>query len=215
MLYKDACNMKSNQQNLGTIKCSNLCTEIVEYTSKDEVAVCNLASIVLPMFCSPVGERSKEDLPVHGEIYNLLPTPPSVHVSVTSNVKEGEGEMDGEEEERVGASSGYFFDHQRLYDVTKVITRNLNKIIDINYYPIPEAKNSNMRHRPIGMGVQGLADAFQLMKLPFDSPEARRLNIDIFETIYFAALDASCELAQVKGTYETYPNSPASKGPSL
>ena len=215
MLYKDACNMKSNQQNLGTIKCSNLCTEIVEYTSKDEVAVCNLASIVLPMFCSPVGERSKEDLPVHGEIYNLLPTPPSVHVSVTSNVKEGEGEMDGEGAERVGASSGYFFDHQRLYDVTKVITRNLNKIIDINYYPIPEAKNSNMRHRPIGMGVQGLADAFQLMKLPFDSPEARRLNIDIFETIYFAALDASCELAQVKGTYETYPNSPASKGPSL
>ena len=120
------------------------------------------------------------------------------------------------EEEVVGVTikgqNGYVFDHQRLYEVTKVITRNLNKIIEINYYPIPEAKNSNMRHRPIGMGVQGLADAFQLMKLPFDSPEARRLNIDIFETIYYAALDASCELAEKKGVYESYPDSPASKG---
>ena len=200
MLYKDACNMKSNQQNLGTIKCSNLCTEIIEFTSKDEVAVCNLASIVLPKFCSPVGGRSKKQLPPHGEVYNLGTAP------LSGTEQDGEVEITGE------GQGGYLFDHQRLYDVTKVITRNLNKIIDINYYPIPEAKNSNMRHRPIGMGVQGLADAFQLMKLPFDSPEARRLNVDIFETIYFAALDASCELAALKGTYESYPSSPASKG---
>ena len=216
MLYKDACNAKSNQQNLGTIKCSNLCTEIVEYTSKDEVAVCNLASIVLPKFCSPVGQRKKEELPLHGEVYNIASSVPSV--SPVSSVPSVPTENDGTAPETMPQSSterginGYLFDHKRLYDVTKVITRNLNKIIDINYYPIPEAKNSNMRHRPIGMGVQGLADAFQLMKLPFDSPEARRLNIDIFETIYYAALDASCELAAIKGTYESYSESPASKG---
>ncbi|KAI7859345.1 ribonucleoside-diphosphate reductase large chain [Circinella umbellata] len=160
MLYKDACNRKSNQQNLGTIKCSNLCTEIVEYSSPDEVAVCNLASVALPSFV------------VNRESY----------------------------------------DFKKLHDVTKVITRNLNKIIDVNYYPVPEAKRSNMRHRPIGLGVQGLADAFMLMRYPFDSEEAQKLNIQIFETIYHAALEASCELAQEHGTYESYEGSPASKG---
>lgn len=159
MLYKDACNGKSNQQNLGTIRSSNLCTEVVEYTAPDEVAVCNLASIALNQFVS-----------------------------------------------------GGKFDHQRLYEITKVITRNLNKVIDVNYYPVPEAKKSNMRHRPIGIGVQGLADAFILMRMPFDSEEARELNREIFETIYFGAMEASMELAERDGAYETYEGSPASKG---
>ncbi len=159
ILYKDACNEKSNQKNLGTIRSSNLCTEILEYTSADEVAVCNLASISLPKF---VTNRS--------------------------------------------------FDFEKLADVTRVVTRNLNRIIDINYYPIPEAERSNMRHRPIGIGVQGLADAFILMRMPFDSPEARQLNKDIFETIYFAAVKESCELAKKLGKYETYEGSPISQG---
>ncbi len=159
MLYKDACNSKSNQQNLGTIRSSNLCTEIVEYTAPDEVAVCNLASIALNQF-----------------------------------VKNGK------------------FDHDKLYEITKVVTRNLNKVIDVNYYPVPEAKKSNMRHRPIGIGVQGLADAFILMRYPFDSEEARVLNREIFETIYFGAVEASVELAERDGVYETYAGSPASKG---
>lgn len=161
ILYKDACNIKSNQKNLGTIKSSNLCTEILEYTSPDEVAVCNLASISLSKF---VDEDSKS------------------------------------------------FDFDKLHDITKVITRNLNRIIDINYYPIPEARNSNFRHRPIGIGVQGLADAFILMRMPFDSPEAVKLNKDIFETIYHAAVEESCSLAEKLGTYETFKGSPASKG---
>merc|ERR1712070_245238 len=159
MLYKDAANRKSNQQNLGTIHCSNLCTEIIEYTDADEVAVCNLASIALSRF-----------------------------------VNEGT------------------FDFPRLYTVSKVVTRNLNKVIDRNYYPIPEARKSNVRHRPIGIGVQGLADAFLILKLPFESEPARRLNEDIFETIYFAACEASCELAEKEGPYETYCGSPSSKG---
>ncbi|MBL7915119.1 MAG: ribonucleoside-diphosphate reductase subunit alpha [Bacteroidia bacterium] len=159
MLYKDACNEKSNQKNLGTIKSSNLCTEIVEYTDKDEVAVCNLASISLPRFV-----------------------------------------IDGK------------FDHQKLFDITYVVTKNLNKIIDVNYYPVPEAKRSNMRHRPIGIGVQGLADAFILMRLPFDSEGARALNREIFETIYYAAMTASKDLAKIDGAYETFPGSPLSKG---
>lgn len=159
MLYKDACNRKSNQQNLGTIKCSNLCTEIVEYSSPDEIVVCNLASISLNMYVS---------------------------------------------------SDGYDFD--KLKEITKVVVRNLDKIIDINYYPVKEAKVSNVRHRPIGIGVQGLADAFILMRYPFDSPEAQKLNRDIFETIYFSALEASCKLAERRGTYESYKGSPASKG---
>jgi len=161
MLYKDAANRKSNQQNLGTIHCSNLCTEIIEYTSPDEVAVCNLASVSLSAFVRGVGEE-----------YNF----------------------------------------PELYRVTKVATKNLNKVIDRNYYPVPEAKRSNMRHRPIGLGVQGLADAFMKMRLPFESEAAKQLNEDIFETMYFAACEASCELAERDGHYETYPGSPASKG---
>ena len=160
ILYKDACNIKSNQKNLGTIKSSNLCTEIVEYTSPDEVAVCNLASIALNKFV-------KHDMT---------------------------------------------YDHQKLYEITKVITRNLNKVIDVNYYPVEEARNSNMRHRPIGIGVQGLADTFILMRHAFDSPEAKQLNSEIFETIYFAAMESSMEIAQKEGPYKTYEGSPVSKG---
>lgn len=160
MLYKDSANAKSNQQNVGTIKSSNLCTEIIEYTSPDEVAVCNLASIALPKFINQAGK----------------------------------------------------FDHQKLYEITQVVTKNLNKVIDINYYPVVEAKNSNLRHRPIGIGVQGLADVFLRLRMPFDSPEARGLNKDIFETIYFAAMTASKDLAKEQGTYETFPGSPISKG---
>lgn len=159
MLYKDACNSKSNQKHLGTIKCSNLCTEIIEYTAPDEVAVCNLASIALPHFV------------------------------------------------RDGA-----FDFEELRRVTKVITRNLNKIININYYPIEETRRSNLRHRPIGMGVQGLADAFILLRMPFESEQAQNLNREIFETIYFAGLEASCELAAIDGPYSTYEGSPISQG---
>jgi len=161
ILYKDAANRKSNQKNLGTIKSSNLCTEIMEYTSKDEVAVCNLASLSLGMFADE-----------ETNVYNF----------------------------------------EKLYDISRVVTRNLNKVIDVNYYPVIEAKNSNMRHRPIGIGVQGLADAFLKMRMPFDSPEAIQLNKDIFETIYFAALTESCELAKKEGHYETYPGSPSSEG---
>lgn len=160
LLYKDACNRKSNQQNLGTIKCSNLCTEILEYTARDEVAVCNLASIAVNMFVHP--DRT--------------------------------------------------YDFAMLKKVTKTVTRNLNKIIDINYYPIPEAERSNKRHRPIGIGIQGLADAFILMRMAYESPEAALLNQQIFETIYYAALEASCELAKQLGPYETYAGSPVSKG---
>lgn len=164
MLYKDHANRKSNQKNLGTIKSSNLCTEIMEYTAPDEVAVCNLASIALPKF-----------------------------------VTEGE-------------NGQLHFDHEKLYEITYVATKNLNKVIDINYYPVPEARNSNMRHRPIGLGIQGLADAFMLLRMPFESNEARRLNEDIFETIYFAAMTASKDLAMKDGAYETFKGSPVSKG---
>lgn len=164
MLYKDSANKKSNQQNLGTIKSSNLCTEIIEYTAPDEVAVCNLASIALPKFVM------------------------------------------------TGTDGKKYFDHQKLYEVTKVATRNLNKVIDVNYYPVEEARKSNFRHRPIGLGVQGLADAFIMLRMPFESEEAKGLNEDIFETIYYAAMETSMELAKVEGTYETYEGSPASKG---
>ena len=160
MLYKDAANKKSNQKNLGTIKSSNLCTEIIEYTSPDEVAVCNLASIALPKFVNEDGT----------------------------------------------------FDHQKLYDITYVVTKNLNKVIDINYYPVEEARNSNLRHRPIGIGVQGLADTFIMLRMPFDSDEAKGLNRDIFETIYFASMTASMDLAKVDGPYESFKGSPVSKG---
>jgi len=159
LLYKDAANSKSNQQNLGTIKSSNLCTEILEYTSADEIAVCNLASLALPRY-----------------------------------VRDGQ------------------FDHQKLYEVTYQATLNLNRIIDNNYYPVKEAEYSNLRHRPIGLGVQGLADAFILMRMPFESPEAKQLNKEIFETIYFAAMTASKDLAITDGAYETFKGSPLSKG---
>ncbi len=161
ILYKDAANKKSNQKNLGTIRSSNLCTEIMEYTSKDEVAVCNLASLSLPKYV---------------------------------DVKRQE------------------FNFDKLYDITRVVTKNLNKIIDINYYPIPEARYSNFKHRPIGLGVQGLADAFIMMRMPFDSHEARQLNKDIFETIYFAAMTESVALAEKLGHYESFPGSPLSNG---
>jgi ribonucleoside-diphosphate reductase alpha chain len=160
ILYKDAANKKSNQQNLGTIKSSNLCTEIIEYTAPDEVAVCNLASLALNKY--------------------------------------------------VGKDGKYDFD--RLYEVTYQVTKNLNKIIDNNYYPVPEAEKSNLRHRPIGLGVQGLADAFMLLRLPFESEEARMLNKNIFETIYFAAMTASKDLAKKDGAYETFKGSPLSEG---
>lgn len=159
LLYKDAANNKSNQKNVGTIKSSNLCTEIMEYTAPDEVAVCNLASIALPRFV-----------------------------------------IDGK------------FDHQKLYDVTYEVTKSLNRVIDMNYYPVPEAAKSNMRHRPIGIGVQGLADVFILLRLPFESDLAKLLNKNIFETIYFAAMTASKDLAKTQGAYETFAGSPASKG---
>ncbi|WP_431126627.1 ribonucleoside-diphosphate reductase subunit alpha [Flagellimonas flava] len=159
MLYKDAANRKSNQKNLGTIRSSNLCTEILEYTSPDEVAVCNLASIALPMF-----------------------------------VKNGK------------------FDHKELFKVTKRVTKNLNRVIDRNYYPVKEAENSNMRHRPVGLGVQGLADTFIMLRLPFTSDEAKQLNQEIFETLYFAAVTASMEEAKTDGVYSSYEGSPMAKG---
>merc|ERR1712032_306336 len=161
ILFKDASNRKSNQQNLGTIKCSNLCTEIIEYTSPDEIAVCNLASISLSVLAS------RETMS---------------------------------------------FDFDKLFDISVVVTKNLNRVIDRNHYPVEEARNSNMRHRPIGIGVQGLADAFQILRLPFDCEKARELNRDIFETIYFGALTASADLAEKDGPYETYQGSPLSKG---
>jgi ribonucleoside-diphosphate reductase alpha subunit len=161
MLYKDACNQKSNQKNLGTIKSSNLCTEIVEFTDKDETAVCNLASIALPKY--------------------------------------------------VDVESGTF-DYEKLHEVTKTVTKNLNRVIDRNFYPVETARKSNMRHRPIGLGVQGLADVFILCRHAFDSDEAKEINARIFETMYHAALEASSELAEVQGSYETFEGSPASQG---
>jgi len=164
MLYKDAANRKSNQKNLGTIRSSNLCTEIMEYTAKDEVAVCNLASIAVPMYI---------------------------------------------EEDEKGKK---YFNHQKLFKVTKKITRNLDTVIDRNYYPVKEAENSNFRHRPIGLGIQGLADAFILLRLPFTSDEAKKLNQEIFETIYFAAVTSSMEMAKAKEPYSTFKGSPMSQG---
>ncbi|XP_066376019.1 ribonucleoside-diphosphate reductase large subunit-like [Miscanthus floridulus] len=179
MLYKDTCNRKSNHQNLGTIKSSNLCTEIIEFTSPNETAVCNLASIALPRFVREKG----------------VPLEPHPSKLVGSS-----------------DSKNRYFDFEKLAEVTLTVTYNLNKIIDINYYPVETAKRSNMRHRPIGIGVQGLADTFILLGMPFDSPEAQQLNKDIFETIYYHSLKASAELAAKEGPYETYEGSPVSKG---
>ncbi|ABO93658.1 predicted protein [Ostreococcus lucimarinus CCE9901] len=182
MLFKDACNRKSNQQNLGTIKSSNLCTEIVEFTSPEETAVCNLASIALPRF-----------------VIENNPSSPTGRTEVKKLV----GSLKAKER---------YFDHDKLFEITRKVTRNLNRIIDVNYYPVETAKRSNMRHRPIGLGVQGLADVFILLGLAFDSPEAQKLNAEIFETIYFAALTESNALAVVEGPYTTYEGSPVSKG---
>nr|XP_027078930.1 ribonucleoside-diphosphate reductase large subunit isoform X2 [Coffea arabica] len=179
MLYKDTCNRKSNQQNLGTIKSSNLCTEIIEYTSPTETAVCNLASIALPRYVREKGFTSE---------------------SQPSKLVGSRG------------SANRFFDFDKLAEVTAIVTSNLNKIIDINYYPVDTAKRSNFRHRPIGIGVQGLADTFILLGMAFDSLEAQQLNKDIFETIYYHALKSSSELAAKDGPYETYDGSPVSKG---
>ncbi|SCU91507.1 LADA_0F10396g1_1 [Lachancea dasiensis] len=165
MLYKDACNKKSNQKNLGTIKSSNLCCEIVEYSAPDETAVCNLASVSLPAFV-----ETSED----------------------------------------GKTQWYNF--EKLHEISKVVTRNLNQIIDRNYYPVETARNSNMRHRPIALGVQGLADAFMILRIPFDSQKAKQLNVQIFETMYHAALEASNELAKEEGSYQSFAGSPASQG---
>ncbi|CAI9109128.1 OLC1v1008889C2 [Oldenlandia corymbosa var. corymbosa] len=179
MLYKDTCNRKSNQQNLGTIKSSNLCTEIIEYSSPTETAVCNLASIALPRYVKEKGISSE---------------------SQPSKLVGSRG------------SQNRYFDFDKLGEVTAIITANLNKIIDCNYYPVETAKRSNFRHRPIGIGVQGLADTLMLLGMAFDSPEAQQLNKDIFETIYYHALKASSELAAIEGSYETYNGSPLSKG---
>jgi len=160
MLYKDSCNGKSNQQNLGTIKSSNLCCEIIEFTSKDEIAVCNLASICLPKF---VGDDGK-------------------------------------------------FDFDKLHQVSRTVTKNLNRIIDGNYYPVPEARNSNMRHRPIGIGIQGLADCLIKMRVAYEDQRAEEINAEIFETIYHAAMEESVELAKAEGHYETFKGSPLSEG---
>ena len=161
MVYKDTCNRKSNQQNLGTIKSSNLCTEIVEYTSKDEVAVCNLASISLSSFANRDAKT---------------------------------------------------FDYEKLHKVSKRVTRNLNKVIDRNHYPVPEAKYSNMKHRPIGIGIQGFADAMQKLGIPFEDPKAEILTQMIFETMYHAAMETSMELAKEEGPYESFKGSPLSEG---
>lgn len=171
ILYKDAANRKSNQQNLGTIKSSNLCTEIIEYTDKDETAVCNLASIPVNKFLRSTDNR-------------------------TSKLLRGKCEVD----------------HELLFNVTYQTTMNLNRVIDVNYYPTPEALRSNMRHRPIGIGIQGLADLYAIMGLPFSSEEARKINAEVFETIYFASMTASVDLAKKDGHYETFPGSPLSQG---
>jgi ribonucleoside-diphosphate reductase alpha chain len=164
LLFKDAANQKSNQKNIGTIKSSNLCCEIIEYSGANETAVCNLASIALPSFIS----------------------------------KNEEGKN--------------YFDYEKLHHITKIVTENLNRIIDVNYYPTEKTKTSNLRHRPIGIGVQGLADVFLLLDYAFSSEESKKINRDIFETIYHAALEKSCELAVKEGVYETFPGSPASQG---
>ncbi|KAK4851796.1 hypothetical protein QYF36_018519 [Acer negundo] len=179
MLFKDTCNRKSNQQNLGTIKSSNVCTEIIQYTSPTETAVCNLASIALPRFVREKG------IPIESHPSKLVGS---------------------------RGSKSRYFDFEKLAEVTAVVTENLNKIIDVNYYPVENARLSNMRHRPVGIGVQGLADTFILLGMAFESPEAQQLNKDIFETIYYHALKTSAEIAAKEGPYETYQGSPVSKG---
>eukprot|EP01123_Difflugia_compressa_P007805 TRINITY_DN2175_c0_g1_i1.p1 TRINITY_DN2175_c0_g1~~TRINITY_DN2175_c0_g1_i1.p1 ORF type:complete len:637 (-),score=106.55 TRINITY_DN2175_c0_g1_i1:162-1913(-) len=180
MLYKDACNRKSNQQNLGTIRSANLCTEIVEYTCSDEIAVCNLASIALPQFIIKNNSQINTNTNTNTDINNK--------------------------------HNNYEFNHNKLGEIVYHVIGNLNRIIDLNYYPVPEARKSNLRHRPLGVGVQGLADTFIKLRYPFDSPQAKALNRDIFETIYYWAVRRSIDLAKVEGPYETFAGSPASQG---
>lgn len=212
MLFKDSINKKSNQKNLGTIKSSNLCTEIVEYTAPDETAVCNLASIALPRFVREVDDTSVDaGSTTAAGSGSADPGSPTTPVSTTRR-EEQQGQKQRLKLLGSLGSKRRFFDHAKLKEVTKQVTYNLNRIIDINYYPTPECSNSNLRHRPIGLGVQGLADALITLGLPFDSEEARQLNKEIFETIYFSALECSCELAAKHGPYSTYEGSPASQG---
>lgn len=185
MLYKDACNTKNNQKNLGVLRGSNLCTEILEYTSKDEVAVCNLASIGLPLFIKKVEHESMNENHL-GKVFS-----------------DNKYDVDGQ---------SYYFDYDELSKVAGVLTENLNKIIDVNYYPLKEAENSNKRHRPIGIGVQGLADVFAILKLPFESENARKINKRIFETIYYGAINKSIDIAKEEGRYSSYTESPTSEG---
>jgi ribonucleoside-diphosphate reductase subunit M1 len=239
MLYKDACNEKSNQKNLGTIQSSNLCTEIIEYTAPDEIAVCNLASISLPKCLTIKNLSSKDKIIIYGkstckycfmakkyldkkdisyeyisldnkekkdEFFNKYPDTPKTFPRIFIN-----DELIGGYNELIVYNKSTF-NFSKLGKITKTITKNLNKVIDINYYPVPEAKKSNMRHRPIGIGVQGLADVFMKLKIPFDSDYARELNKQIFETIYYYSLETSMMIAQKDGPYETFEGSPASQG---
>ena len=192
ILFKDSINRKSNQKNIGVIKSSNLCTEIVEYTDPNEIAVCNLASICLPMFV-------KDRDPCDDRLHRL---PREARRSVAPKLPRVQ----------VAAAGQKMFDHEQFYSIIKIVTRNLNKIIDKNYYPLPETKTSNLRHRPIGIGVQGLADVFAMLRLPFTSDAAKQLNKDIFETLYYAALEASMELSIENGPYSSFKGSPLSQG---
>lgn len=238
MCYKDSANAKNMQMNLGTLKCSNLCAEIMEYTDENEISVCNLASLGLPMFltrrrCSSSdsgmssgsgGGNSSENVSCNGVSSgsggngtkcmncancmngtNCMNNSANINNSIGTTINDSTTANANTDDE-------LFFDFNKLIYATKVLVRNLNKIIDINYYPVPQTRVSNLKHRPIGVGVQGLADVFVLLKLPFDSPGARDLNRRIFETIYFAALDASNELARAHGPYESYAGSPVSRG---
>ena len=237
MLYKDTCNRKSNQKNLGTIKSSNLCTEIIEYTDKDETAVCNLANISLPKFIvkekfKNVKVYSKKECQYCTKVKNYLkiwkiPYEEIIIEKLKDRIKFYESFDDEEVDSmpqvfhndiHIGGfekSINYFrptFDFNKLCEITEYITKNLNKVIDVNFYPIESAQKSNIRHRPIGLGVQGLADVFCIMKLPFCSPEAKKLNKDIFETIYYGALKNSMELSKIYGSYDSFFGSPASQG---
>eukprot|EP00948_MAST-09A_sp_MAST-9A-sp1_P003131 g3131.t1 len=222
MLFKDACNRKSNQNNLGTIKSSNLCTEIIEYTAPDEVAVCNLASINLQKFVKDNGCGSPTaPLGMYKEWNANQSASPVSHMknvlasaSANSTPKPAAGKSTNVYQTPMhkGLTKSPEYDFQGLFELTKVVTKNLNRVIDVNYYPVEAARKSNMRHRPIGIGVQGLADALIRMRFPFESQEARQLNSEIFETIYFGAVTASMELAMEEGKYETYEGSPMSQG---
>ena len=243
ILYKDACNEKSNQKNLGVIKSSNLCTEIIEYSNDTEYAVCNLGSIGLPKFITETSINEKitvyskdgceycdkavqllKDMNLEYtlikldsrndriDLYTKIEDDTDNFVDTMPQIYFGDTWVGGYTE-LCKKINKYTFDYEKLYQVTKILTRILNKVIDINFYPVEETKKSNLKHRPIGIGVQGLIDTFIKMRFPFESSEAKELNKQIFETIYYAALTASCEIAQEKGkTYESYPGCPISKG---